>query len=137
MLFPGITFIVSLLVIAYHSFYVYMITCRAVSEDDCELIMCFNAIGSGPMCYLSHLICAQLGLPLLNNVKHLKSSKIHCRPIIIVRSSVGWLISQGQVLVDEGKCVITQIKAELKDSFGLKIRNTLGWSISLSFVNQV
>ena len=55
----------------------------------------------------------------------------------VYSSAVGWLISQGQVLVSEGKSVIAEIRCRLKDSFGLKSRNTLGWSICLFFASQV
>ena len=52
-------------------------------------------------------------------------------------SIVGWLISQAQLLLSEGKSIIAKIRCHLRDSFGPKSRNTLRWSICLYFVNQL
>ena len=41
------------------------------------------------------------------------------------------------ILLSEGKSIIAEIRCRLKDSFGPRNRNTLGWSICLYFVNQV
>lgn len=52
-------------------------------------------------------------------------------------SAVGWLVSLHTVLLGEGKCFIHDMKQELRDAFGLKIRNTVGWALCLFFAKQV
>ena len=52
-------------------------------------------------------------------------------------SAVGWVVLQGQEFLTYGKEFVKSMQTELREAFGLKIRNINGWASCLFFVKQV
>ena len=52
-------------------------------------------------------------------------------------SAVGWVVLQGQEFLTHGKEFVKSMQTELREAFGLKIRNINDWASCLFFVKQV
>ena len=52
-------------------------------------------------------------------------------------STVGWVVSQGQEFMTYGKEFVKSIQDELREAFGVRIRNLNAWASCLFFLKQV
>ena len=52
-------------------------------------------------------------------------------------SAVGWVVYQRQIFLESGKEYVLDTQAELRDAFGMKVRNITGWASCLFILKQV